>query len=157
MTHQKDLSMPTHPVTIRSATPSDWPHIAALLQSHALPLGGIQGYLEDFFLAVSGERVIGSAGMEVYGNDALLRSVAVMPDLQRSGVGQTLVLHVIDEAKRRHVAALYLLTTTAADYFARLGFKRLSAQEAPPALKQSVEFQGVCPSSAVLMRLTFPS
>jgi len=145
--------MPTHPVTIRSATPSDWPHFAALLQGHALPLEGAQEHLGDFFLAVCGDSIVGSAGMEVYGGEALLRSVAVLPDRQGHGVGRMLVSHLIDEAKRRHVAALYLLTTTAADYFVRLGFQRLSAHAAPPALKQSVEFQGACPSSAVLMRL----
>jgi N-acetylglutamate synthase-like GNAT family acetyltransferase len=145
--------MPTHPVTIRSATLSDWPHIAALLQSHALPLEGAQEHLGDFFLAVCGDSLIGSAGMEVYAGDALLRSVAVMPDQQGHGVGRMLVSHLIDEAKRRHVTALYLLTTSAADYFERLGFQHLDAQQAPATLKQSVEFQGVCPSSAVLMRL----
>ena len=146
--------MPKHSVTVRSATPSDWPRIATLLQSHALPLDGAREHLDHFFIAVCGDSIIGNAGMEVYAKDALLRSVAVTPDQQGSGVGQMLVSRVIDEAKHQHVAALYLLTTTAADYFARMGFQRLSAQEAPPALKQSVEFQGVCPSSAVLMRLT---
>jgi len=149
--------MPGNPITVRSATPSDWPHVAALLQSHALPPEGAQAHLDYFFLAVCGDSIIGSAGMEVYGSVALLRSVAVMPDRQRSGVGQMLVSRIIDEAKRRHIAALYLLTTMAADYFAKLGFQRLSAQAAPPALKQSVEFQGACPSSAILMRLTLSS
>jgi N-acetylglutamate synthase-like GNAT family acetyltransferase len=149
--------MSNNPITVRPATLSDWQGIAALLQSHALPLEGAQEHLDHFFIAACEDSVIGSAGMEVYAKDALLRSVAVTPDQQGDGVGQMLVLHVIDEAKRRNIAALYLLTTTAAGYFARLGFQRLSTQQAPSTLKQSVEFQGVCPSSAILMRLTLSS
>ncbi len=149
--------MSNTPLTLRSATPSDWPWIAALLQSHALPLDGAQQHLGTYFLAVCDNKLVGCAGMEVYGRDALLRSVAVMPDQQGHGVGQRLVTRIIAEAKQRHIASLYLLTTSAADYFARLGFQRLSAQDAPLALQQSVEFQGVCPSSAILMRLSMAS
>ena len=146
--------MSNTPLTMRSARASDWPHIAALLQSHRLPLDGAREHLAQFCLAVCGDNIVGCAGMEVYGHEALLRSVAVQPDQQGIGVGQRLVSHLMAAAKHQHVTALYLLTTSAADYFARLGFQRLSAQQAPAALKQSLEFQGACPSSAVLMRLT---
>ena len=50
--------------------------------------------------------------------------------------------------------ALYLLTTTAPDYFRRLGFRALARRHAPAALRESAEFRGACPDSALLMELT---
>lgn len=142
------------PVTLRQAGAADWPAVRALLQAHGLPLDGAQAHLSTFLLAVRGGEVVGCAGAEVHGTVALLRSVAVAPGLQRQGIGRRLVERLIQEARGRDIATLYLLTTTAPDYFARLGFQRLAAAEAPAALKASAEFQGACPASAVLMALS---
>lgn len=142
------------PVTLRQAGAADWPAVRALLLAHGLPLEGAQAHLSTFLLAVRGGEVVGCAGAEVHGTVALLRSVAVAPDLQRQGIGQRLVERLVQEARGHDIATLYLLTTTAQDYFARLGFQRLAAAEAPAALKASAEFQGACPASAVLMALT---
>ena len=59
-----------------------------------------------------------------------------------------LLLH---EARRRGIAQLFLLTTTAADYFPRFGFTRMPREQVPQALQASAEFNGACPTSAVFM------
>jgi len=46
---------------------------------------------------------------------------------------------------------LYLLTTTAADFFPRCGFRRIARADVAPAVQQSVEFTTACPSSALVM------
>lgn len=48
---------------------------------------------------------------------------------------------------------VYLLTTTAATYFPRLGFTEVPRASAPAALLASREFQDACPQTATLMHL----
>ncbi len=138
---------------LRQAAPADWPAIEVLLRANGLPLAGAREHLSTFVLAEAGAEVIGCAGVEAYGSIALLRSVAVAPGLQRQGVGRQLLALLISEARRRSFKALYLLTATAAGYFARLGFQPADRATAPQALLQSAEFQGACPASADFMVL----
>ena len=141
-------------ITLRPAAPSDWPAIEALLLANKLPLDGAQAHLDTYLLAVSNGEIVGSAGAEVYGHIALLRSVAVAPGLHKQGIGKLLLDRLIHEAQRRDIARLYLLTVTAPEYFAQYGFKRGKIDEAPHALKASAEFQGACPACAAFMMLT---
>ena len=143
--------MSLNQVSLRQAGAADWPAIAALLQAHRLPLDGAQAHLGTFLLAVQGQEVVGVAGAEVHGDAALLRSVAVAPGLQSRGIGALLVGTMIDQARRRGIQRLFLLTTTAAAYFARHGFEPADRASVPAALQRSAEFQGACPASATLM------
>lgn len=138
-------------MTLRPAVAADWEAVRALLLAHALPLEGAREHLADYLLAERGGEVAGCAGLEVYGDVALLRSVAVAPGFQQQGVGGALVTALIAEAARRGLRGLYLLSVTAPDYFLRHGFARLPADQAPEGLRASAEFRGACPASAVLM------
>jgi N-acetylglutamate synthase-like GNAT family acetyltransferase len=141
-------------ITLRQAGASDWPAVEALLRANQLPTEGAQAHLSTYLLATSNGEVVGCAGAEVYGTVALLRSVAVAPGLHRQGIGRRLVERLLHEARSRDIAALYLLTVTAPEYFAQYGFKRMKTEDAPQALKASAEFQGACPACAALMALT---
>jgi N-acetylglutamate synthase-like GNAT family acetyltransferase len=138
-------------VSLRQAGKADWPAIRSLLVAHKLPLEGAETHLSTFVIAASGAEVVGVAGAEVHGEVALLRSVAVAPGLLGQGIGESLVDLLLQEAKRRGIRQVFLLTTTAADYFPRFGFARLPREQAPKALTASAEFQGACPDSAILM------
>ena len=141
-------------VSFRRASRSDWPAIQALLLTHALPTEGAEAHLATFVVGSCGSELVAVAGAEVYGDRALLRSVAVTPVLQRQGVGKSLISLLLQEAKHRGVRQVFLLTTTAADYFPRFGFVQWPRDLAPPALQASAQFQGVCPDSAVFMGVT---
>jgi amino-acid N-acetyltransferase len=106
-----------------------------------------------FLLARSGDALVGCVGLERYGTDALLRSLAVVPRLQGTGLGERLYQEAIAEARRGRTTALYLLTTTAAPFFARAGFERIDRALVPPAVAASPEFRSLCPASAACMRL----
>ena len=141
-------------ISLRPAAASDWQAIAALLEANKLPLDGAKNHLATYLLATQGKEIIGCAGAEVYGDLALLRSVAIAPGLQRQGIGKQLVSRLLQEAKRRQIAKVYLLSVTAPEYFAQFGFKRGPRENAPAALLASTEFQGACPTCAALMSLT---
>ncbi len=140
-------------VALRQAAAADWPAVERLLRDNKLPTEGAREHLATYLLAVGNGEVVGCAGAEVYGDIALLRSVAVAPGLQRQGIGELLVTRLIEEATRRQMRRLYLLTVTAPEYFARHGFKRGPIDQAPAALKASAEFQGACPACAAFMSL----
>ena len=144
----------TNSISLRQAGASDWPAVEALLQANKLPTEGAQAHLATDLLATSNGEVVGCAGAEVYGAVALVRSVAIAPGLQKQGIGRLLVERLLHEARSRDIAALYLLTVTAPEYFAQYGFKRMKIEDAPQALKASAEFQGACPACAALMSLT---
>ncbi|MGD9602373.1 MAG: arsenic resistance N-acetyltransferase ArsN2 [Gammaproteobacteria bacterium] len=140
----------------RPARDADWPAIAALLEAEGLPRDGAREHLADFVVAEVDGRLVGVAGLECHGPVALLRSVVVAPDARDTGLARRLVTQLGEMAEARGVAALYLLTTSAEAYFARLGFRPIPRDRAPRALQASAEFQGACPASAVLMWRALP-
>ena len=111
------------------------------------------------FVARDGDRVVGSAAIEIYADGGLLRSVAVDAGCRGAGLGGRLTAVAIEEARRRRLPALYLLTTTAERFFPRFGFETIACDEVPASVQGSIEFRGACPASAVVMlkRLPIPS
>ncbi|MFX1607076.1 MAG: GNAT family N-acetyltransferase, partial [Promethearchaeota archaeon] len=97
------------------------------------------------------EFLVGSVGLEIYGESALLRSLAVHPDFQGKGIGTRLVNRIIDTVKKKGITRLYLLTDTAEDYFKKKGFVNVTRDQVPEDMKQSVEFATLCTSSPSLM------
>jgi len=97
-------------------------------------------------------RVVGVAGLEIHGEDGLLRGVAVDADYRGQGLGAALVGAALERAKRVRLRAVYLLTTTARDYFARHGFADCPREEAPVAIRDSWEYRAGCPSTAAFMK-----
>jgi amino-acid N-acetyltransferase len=97
--------------------------------------------------------VIGCAAIERYGKFGLLRSVALESRDRHRGFGRRLVEESLQQARRDGLAELFLLTTTAAPFFERLGFRAISREAVPAPVRASVEFQSACPASAAVLRL----
>ncbi len=140
-------------VHVRRARESDRAVIESLLAEAQLPLAGVGEWVEQFWVAEAPgeEHPVGVSGVEVYGDVALLRSVAVAPHWRGAGIARLLSEQALRAARDGGVREVYLLTTTAEPYFARLGFACVTRDTAPAPLQQSAEFQGACPASAVLM------
>ena len=136
---------------IRKATNRDLDAVEGLLSANDLPLDGVKENLAGFIVAEEGGRVIGAVGLERFGSVALLRSAVVSEGRRGGGVGRRLVEHILDYAKSDGIEELFLLTTTAEDYFPRFGFTRTTRSAVPPAVKASAEFRGACPDTALVM------
>ncbi len=136
---------------LRAAVPADLGAIEILLTHGNLPLDGVSQILPGFIVAEDGDEIVGVAGVEAYGDAALLRSVTVVSRWRSRGLGRALLARLMGDVEARGVRDLYLLTTTAASYFSGFGFRPVTRAEVPSALLQSVEFQGVCPASATVM------
>src|SRR3989304_2917757 len=110
-------------VFLRAAVAPDLPQIVEVLRGAGLIVAGVEDHLGAFLVAADGERVIGSAGLELYGDVALLRSVAVDEGFRGQGLGRRLVTAALANARRLGVREGALLTTSAAPFFRRLGFR----------------------------------
>jgi len=141
---------------LRPATEDDLAAVAELLSASKLPLDGVEENLADFIVAEEGERISGVIGIERYGEAALLRSAAVSPDSRGHGLGSRLVEELLERATAGGIHDIYLLTTTAEEYFPRFGFKRSTRSQVPEAVRASREFQGACPDTAVVMKRASP-
>lgn len=140
---------------IRTARADDLPAVVALLTNAGLPYQDLTpGHLDHFLIAQNGEAVAGIVGLERCGSDALLRSLVVHPESRFTGLGSQLVTAAEDRARRAGTGALYLLTTTAAEFFSRRGYQAMARSAAPAALQNTSEFSSLCPSQAVCMRRT---
>jgi amino-acid N-acetyltransferase len=103
-------------------------------------------------MAESDGKLVGVVGLELYGESALLRSAAVEESWRGSGVGRVLVERALDVARERGIEDVFLLTTTAENYFPRFGFSCVSRDSVTPGVKSSLEFREACPASATVMR-----
>lgn len=141
--------------TIEAASPEDEVATLELLTATDLPHDGVSDYLDGFFIARDQTgKIVGCAGIERHGEIGLLRSVAVAPELQKSGLGSKLVTEVISDAKSKGVQEIVLLTTTARDFFAdRFDFEETSREKYNESLKESPEWTLPRCSSACVMKL----
>lgn len=138
---------------IRKAEVHDYPAIRELLLQAQLPLDGVKEHLNNFLvLAIDGE-LCGTVGLEIYGDRALLRSLAVRQGLRGKGFGIQLYQGIIERARDRRLSEIYLLTETAEKFFARQGFEKISREAVDKRVKTSLEFQTACPASAACMRM----
>jgi amino-acid N-acetyltransferase len=136
---------------IRNARNGDLAAVEDLLSASDLPLDGVRENFSNFIVAEDDGEIAGAIGLEEFGSFALLRSAVVSPGHRGSGVGRQLVEQLLENAEETGIEEVYLLTTTAEQYFPRFGFTRTTRSAVPNSVKASVEFQGACPDTAVVM------
>jgi amino-acid N-acetyltransferase len=134
------------------ARPHDLPEALELLRRAQLPTQGVVDHFGNYVVVRDEGHLVGLAGIEVCGRDGLLRSVVVDPHYRGEGAGRSLVDSALVLAQRMGLKCVYLLTTTARDYFARHGFAECPRDEAPSPIKETWEFQVGCPSTSAFMR-----
>lgn len=127
--------------------------IVQLLSAAKLPVEDLPLSLDNFSIALNDNNdVIGVVGLEIYGDYALLRSLAVEPGYRGQGVANKLLGIAEGSALLNNVKAIYLITETASVYFGQKGYMTVARIEVPDEIKVSSEFSYVCPASAIVMK-----
>jgi arsenate reductase len=126
--------------------------IAARLETAGLPVGSMDSAQTHFFhfLGLDGAR-IGVGGFELYGTDALLRSVLVEPSRRREGVGSSLIQILMRRAYDAGARSAYVLTTDLVRFFEGEGFKPIDRTGLPADIADTEQVTALCPSSAHVM------
>ena len=126
--------------------------IGALLQSNHLLTSDIETGTEvSLFVAGPAQEPYGVVGIQVFGKTALLRSLAVSESGRGKGLGSALVEHVEHHARSLGVRSIYLLTTTAAQFFETRGYNTVNREDAPTSIAETSQFSSLCPGSSALM------
>lgn len=138
-------------LSLRLAADGDRETVVALLAANDLPYRDVRDGEAEFYIAFDDGEVVGVAGLERSDEVALLRSVVVRERLRGRGYGSAIVAAAVDRARERGTERLYLLTTTAAGFFADEGFRRIQRADVPEAVRSTTEFAELCPDSATVM------
>ena len=94
---------------------------------------------------------VGFGGLEVFGSDALLRSLVTLPPLRQVGMGAAMVAVLEIEARALKCHAIYLLTGSGTTFFARLGYAACAHGDVPAEVRGSRQFAALCPPTARAM------
>ena len=125
--------------------------IINLLKENALPVDDI-GENTLLFGFMQDNALLGSAGLEIFADCALIRSISIPNTLQGKGFGVILQKELEKVALTKNIRCLYLLTTTAEGFFKKQGFNTIQRDEVPATIRSTSEFSSVCPSSAIVMK-----
>jgi len=118
-------------VVIEPPQPGDLSTIEALLAEGDLHLD-VSQHLAHFLVARHQGRAVGCIGMEVYGPDALFRSLVVTSAYRGMGLAHRLYEALVERAVAQGVRRAYLLMKTIAPLAGVWGFQRFDRAEAPP-------------------------
>lgn len=143
--------IPENPISYTMAREEDVEAIVALLNANNLPVKDLGTGKRIFLVALSDEKTIGCVAVEMYETEGLLRSLAVEKSFRGKGIGQKLVAQAEKWSRENGIKNLYLLTTTAADFFPKMGWGKTERALVSENIASSSEFSSICPSTAICM------
>jgi amino-acid N-acetyltransferase len=139
-------------LTLRECDEDGIQDVERLLADNDLPASDVRSGPATFYRGFVDGDTVGAGGLEVYGAAGLLRSVVIEESARGNGLGTVLCDAVEAEARDRGVERLYLLTTTAEEFFAKRGYEVVDRADAPAAIRETSEFRELCPDAATPMR-----
>jgi UDP-N-acetylmuramate: L-alanyl-gamma-D-glutamyl-meso-diaminopimelate ligase len=125
------------------ARPRDMDDVRKLLRSLDLDWEDLRNEdYRNFYALINEDGFVGCVAIEVYGEDAVLRSLAVHPSLRGHGYGWMLADTAITQTRWRGVRRLYLITEkNASDFFAeKHGFRIVDLSLVAPDVASSPSF-----------------
>ncbi len=125
---------------LRPARPADLPQVEALIKSEGLPLFDVGDYMDTMWVAEADGILVGCAGLEVYEDTALLRSVVAGSVVRGTGVGGLLCRAAIADARRRGARQVYLFTMDGAPFFTHLGFEVCTMDDFEEPARRSTQY-----------------
>jgi amino-acid N-acetyltransferase len=152
---------------IRKAYIQEVPEIWRMLHEFAdrdvLPrtMADLYSQVRDYFVYRKGhDPIIGIAALHIFWKDlGEIRSVAVLPNFQKTGIGSTLVKKCIEEAAAIGLKRVFALTTRP-NFFQRLGFQQVPNNDLPNIIwsecKDCVKFPDKCDEIPMLLDLSAP-
>ena len=145
------IRMAERSVTVRPATDDERDRIAELLRANDLPASELEASPVRLFVGVDGDELVGVGGFEGYDKSALLRSVVVPAAKRGRGYGSALCERLEERAAAAGVETLYLLTTTATNFFENQGYEPVSREAVPEPIRRTSQFTELCPDSAMCL------
>jgi N-acetylglutamate synthase-like GNAT family acetyltransferase len=96
---------------------------------------------------------VGFGGLEIFGDQALMRAVVTLPPVRNRGIGSDIVALLETEARIRGCRTVWLSTQQAEDFFARLGYRACERSDAPKPVREAAPFAQPVTAKAMMKRL----
>ncbi len=138
-----------YPNILRAANESDVRQIMAIMQPYVAEgalrpvteeelLGGIR----SFMVYSVNDQIVCAAALKSYGDSCELAKLCTLPRFQARGRARTLVIALIDEAKRQRKRSIFALTVQpyVGEFFERLGFVPVEREILPDDWKRGYDF-----------------
>lgn len=140
---------------MRPARRADMADVRTLLEKVGLPNEAAHDEQFSSFFVLHNERgIVGAVGLEVLGDDAILRALSVDPESRGIGYGWMLAEIAIGEARWRGVRRIYLVTEFASDFFAaKFGFRVVDRSTLSKQVAGHETFSRPASAGLVAMRL----
>jgi arsenate reductase len=143
------------PFLVDEPATGDDPRLASTLQSAGLPTTDLSEPGRTFFAyRTSAGQYVGFGGYEALGENALLRSIVVLPEARERALGRNLVALLQRRAFDQGARRAWVLTSSAAPFFEKVGFKPVARETAPASVLATRQAAQLCPSSATLLTRT---
>ena len=140
-------------VLIRISRSNDFLPVKQLLDDSHLPIEGVLDQFDNYFILENqNSEIIGCAGLEIYNQYGLLRSVVVRSEFQNKKFGSVLIQKMEEFGKSKNVKEIYLLTETAEKFFSKHGYKVIPRDSVPKHIQESYEYGTACKVSAIVMK-----
>ena len=133
---------------ITRLSPDRLHQLESLLVSNNLPADDCADHADCFYGMFDNDCLVAAGGLETAGQYALLRSVVVHPQYRGRGLARVMSEFLLQQARSQNIAAVYLLTETAAAYFEKLGFSLVARTQVPAEIANTRQFSSLCPDSA---------
>jgi amino-acid N-acetyltransferase len=149
---------------IRKATllevPDIWRMLHEFSDQDVLPraMADLYSQVRDYFVYRQEQGpVIGVASLHIFWHDlGEIRSVAVLPDHQHTGIGTSLVEQCLEEARSLGLQKVFALTTRP-DFFKRFGFQEVPNEEMPKIIwsecRDCLKYPDKCNEIPMLLEL----
>lgn len=145
-------------LTLKSAINEELDKALSLLENNHLPTSDI-GKNVELYTVYDHQNLIGTIGLEAFNTclpdrqaEGLLRSFSLDSAVQNKGFGSKILTIFEEKISENGIKNLYLLTTTAQGFFEKNNYQTILRDDVSEVIRQTTEFKGTCPSSAIVMK-----
>ena len=124
-----------------------------MLSSHQLCFNDVNEQGVHLYGVSLKAKLVGYFGYELFDNQALFRSMIVVPEARNKGYGALIWRQAKEKLRDEGVNDVYLLTNTAAPFFSKQGFVEIARTSAPEPILATTEFKEFCPADSVCMKI----
>ncbi|MCX6155349.1 MAG: GNAT family N-acetyltransferase [Candidatus Kapabacteria bacterium] len=135
-------------VNYRFAHQSEAGMIKNFLSVNNMHINDIDENIGNFILAEIDNKLIGTIGLEVYGDYGLVRSLAVDEQFRNNGIARELYFKILALSLQHGIKQLYLFTLSAEIFFAKLGFEKVDRNSVPFVMDKYLD---LCHETATCM------
>ena len=131
--------------------------LSRALAKAKLPIDDIESPALLFWRFETADSIpVGFGGLEIYGEDALMRSIVILPPLRSRGLGTAVVSQLETEAAMLKCRAVWLLTDGASKFFDRLGYAKCDRAVVPQTIRETRQFAQLCTETAEVLVKRLP-